>query len=182
MKEKLIILGAVVAVVALACGGDTADTTTDELPPATAAPAGAPDAASTCLVGTPDCDDTPDVGEEPLFVEDEPRDGEAPSSGDSSGLVVGGGLSVEEALETDAEGTIAVQGFIVAEGGTALLCDLLAESFPPQCGGASLEVANLDSIDPDDLTTSQSVTWSDLPVTLLGEIVDGILVPTPMAT
>jgi len=45
------------------------------------------------------------------------------------------------------------------------------------CGGASIEVTDLSTIDPDDLTETQGVTWTDQAVTILGEIVDGSLVP-----
>ena len=181
MHRRLVILGAVVAVVALACGGsDTVDDTPDEISPTSIAPAGAPLVAAACEEGTPDCQDTLVGGDEPLFLDDEPRGGLEPSSG-SSGLVIGGGLTVEEALNTDVVGPIAVQGFIVADGDHARLCDLLAESLPPQCGGAFVDVADLGVIDPDDLTSAQGVTWSDHPVTILGEIVDGTLVPTPFS-
>lgn len=181
MHKRLMILGAVVAVVALACGGSSiVENTPDEIPPTSVAPVGAPLIAGTCLEGTPDCQDTPLGGDQPLFLDDEPRSGLEPASG-SSGLVIGGGLTVEEALATDAVGPIAVQGFIVADGDHARLCDLLAESLPPQCGGAFVDVADLGVIDPDELTSAQGVTWSDQPVTIFGEIIDGILVPTPFS-
>ncbi|NIR41603.1 MAG: hypothetical protein GWN79_26950, partial [Actinobacteria bacterium] len=83
--------------------------------------------------------------------------------------------------ETDATGVIAVKGFVVADADGIRLCDLLAESLPPQCGGTWIELANLDAIDPDELKTEQGVTWTDFPVTVLGEIVDGVLTPTPLS-
>ncbi len=39
------------------------------------------------------------------------------------------------------------------------LCELLAESSPPQCGGASLVVEGLDLGTMEGLTTNQNVTW-----------------------
>ena len=98
-----------------------------------------------------------------------------------SGFVVGGGLAVSEALTTDATGVLAVKGFVVADADGIRLCEALAESMPPQCGGASIDLANLDAIDPDELRTEQGVTWSDSTVTVLGEIVDGMLVPTALS-
>lgn len=97
-------------------------------------------------------------------------------------MVVGGGLTIDEALTTDATGILAVQGFVVADDSGIRLCDLLAESLPPQCGGASIAVADLDAVDPDELKSSQGVTWTDFPVTIVGEIIDGALVPTPLST
>ena len=96
-------------------------------------------------------------------------------------MLVDGGLTVAEALTTDAVGIIAVTGFIVVNDSGAHLCELLAESLPPLCGGAAIEVADLSTIDPDSLSEAQGVTWTDQPVTILGEIVDGTLVPDPFS-
>ncbi len=95
-------------------------------------------------------------------------------------MAVGGGLSVTEALTTNAEGVIAVQGFVFIDADGARLCDALAESFPPQCGGDTLPMASLDGVDPNLLQESQGIRWTDVPVTLFGEIVDGVLVVDPM--
>ncbi len=140
--KRLVALGAVVALVALACGdGARSDNpASDGLSPATTVPPAdvvqddpAPDVASTCLEDEPDCQDIPGAGSEPLPLDDEPK-GVEPGGG--AGLVIGGGLTVAEALETDATGVIAVQGFVVRDSSGIRLCDLLAESLPPQCGGA----------------------------------------------
>ncbi len=159
------------ALVAVACGGGTSDD-----PDAAGV---APHPASTCEVGAVDCDDIAGAGGEPLFIDDKPDLGVDP--GTSSGLVIGGGLSVEEALRTDATGVLAVQGFVVQDQSGIRLCDLLAESLPPLCGGASIAVADLGSVDPDELKSAQGVTWTDQPVTILGEIIDNVLVPTPFS-
>lgn len=103
---------------------------------------------------------------------------------DCDDTVVDDGLTVREALETDASGTIAVRGFLVADGESARLCEALAESMPPQCGEPSVALAELTASDleslPDadtfDLKTAQGVTWTDQHVSLLGELVDGELV------
>jgi hypothetical protein len=150
--------------VVAACGDD-ADSA--ELPPAGD---DAPPAAGACLEGTEDCNDT-------LFPGDEPV---TPLPGDSQGMPIeGGGLTVAEALETDAAGVIAVTGFYVDTGSGPMLCDALAESFPPQCGGASIPLADISPVDPESIQTNQGTSWSDDPVFVVGEIVDGTLVPTP---
>jgi len=131
-----------------------------------------PPAAGTCLEGTEDCNDTLFPGDEPITP---------PPAGGSSGMPVDGGLTVAEALATDAVGVIAVQGFYVDTGSGAMLCEALAESFPPQCGGASIPLADLSSVDPDGIQTNQGTSWSDDLVFVVGEIVDGVLVPTPMS-
>ena len=63
----------------------------------------------------------------------------APLGGDSgsSGFVVDGGLTVPEAIAYEGNQVVAVQGFVYRDGQTDALCELLAESYPPQCGGAS---------------------------------------------
>lgn len=184
LTKRLTLLGAALALVALACGGGTgenADEVAPPAPPANEAPTGGltPLASGTCPEGTPDCQDTPLGGDEPLFVDGEPDLGVEP--GDSSGMVVDGGLTVDAALSTDAEGVIAVRGFVVSNESGHRLCDALAESMPPQCGGASIPVADLATVDPDDMSTAQGVMWTDRPVTILGEIIDGSLVPTPFS-
>ena len=173
-RNIILILGAL-ALVAAACGGTSADPGSEPLP--TTIADGAPNpAAGTCLEGTVDCNDTPG-----LFEGDEPQLGEEPGTG-SSGMVVGGGLTVGDALAGRADGVIAVQGFVVENGAGAVLCELLAESMPPQCGGASIEITDLSTIDPDEFTSAQGVTWTNQPVTVFGEIVGGAFVPTALSS
>jgi len=149
-----------------ACGDDA----TSELPPAGD---DAPAAAGTCPEGTPDCNDT-------LFVDGEPQDGLLPG-GDSSGMPAGDGLTVSGALAADAAGPLMVRGFYVDSGSGPMLCEALAESFPPQCGGASIPLGDLSAVDPDSIQTNQGTSWSDDAVFVLGEIIDGVLVPTEMS-
>ena len=156
--RKLVVLIAALTLTAAACGGGEDD--------AAGLPVNdgdeTPIAAGACLEGEPDCNDIP--GDEPT---DLPPPNDAVVGG---GLVVDGGLTVSDALQTDATGVIAVQGFVVAVADEVRLCEALAESFPPQCGGPSLLLDSLDTIDPDELKTEGDVTWTDLPQTVLGEI------------
>ena len=55
------------------------------------------------------------------------------------------------------------------------LCETLAESFPPQCGGRSLVVTGLDLMTMDGLSSEGSVTWSDQPVQVLGSVEGEVL-------
>jgi hypothetical protein len=64
-------------------------------------------------------------------------------------------VSVSGALFVDADGTVR-------------LCEAIAESFPPQCGGASLVVEGLD-LGALDLQEAEGVRWADA-VTLLGSV------------
>ncbi len=104
--------------------------------------------------------------------------------GDGNGSAApapGEALSVEEALASTLAGPLLVSGFIVARAGEPVqLCDLLAESYPPQCGGASLVVEGLDLDTVEGLTRTAEpdlaqAAWSEGPVSVLGEVVDGVL-------
>ena len=75
-------------------------------------------------------------------------------------MLVDGGLSVSEALVTDATGTIAVKGFLVADDRSARLCELLAESMPPQCGGAWIEVSGYEGALSAPIQSAQGIDWT----------------------
>ncbi len=170
--RSLLILSAFALVIA-ACGGTSDEQSVEILPPV-----GDPLVSSQCAEDVPDCDDTL-VADEPLFIGDEPRDGVPPGQ-TSGGFLVGDGLTVGEALRTDATGVLAVNAFVFADAAGPRLCGLLAESFPPQCGGETVGLSNLEGVDPSLLTESQGVRWTDLPITLFGEIVDGTFIIEPM--
>jgi hypothetical protein len=85
----------------------------------------------------------------------------------------GGGpaLSVVEALEHRAtDDLLSVTGALFVDPeGTVLLCEAIAESFPPQCGGSRLEVEELDLSSIDSLEEANGVRWSES-VVLFGSV------------
>jgi hypothetical protein len=90
--------------------------------------------------------------------------------------IPGGGLTVEEAIASDLEGPLMVAGALFAvEGEPVKLCSAIAESYPPQCGGASLVVEGLDLASVGELLTEGGVSWAEH-VSILGEVQDGRLV------
>ncbi len=95
------------------------------------------------------------------------------ASGPISG--VGPGISVDEALTSNLKGPLLINGLLHVEDGQVRLCAVLAESFPPQCGGRFLVVKGLDLMKVDGLTREGPVTWSDRPVQVLGALEDGVL-------
>lgn len=105
--------------------------------------------------------------------EDSVRDG--PTSGVGGGSAMGPGLSVAQARASRLNEPLLVTGYVVAEGARVRLCDALAESFPPQCGGASLEVRGIDLSAFGGLETSGGVRWSAQPRQLLGEVKNGVI-------
>ena len=88
---------------------------------------------------------------------------------------VGPGISIGEALNSNLQGPLLVNGHLHAQDDQVRLCELLAESFPPQCGGGTLVVEGLDLTTMDGLTSEGSVTWSDQLVQVLGTVEGEVL-------
>ena len=89
----------------------------------------------------------------------------------TEGSIEGPGISVAEALghqATDDIVTVSGALFVDADG-TVLLCDAIAESFPPQCGGERIRVTGLDLAAVPGLQTEGAVSWAE-GVTLLGSV------------
>ena len=109
-----------------------------------------------------------------LGISDNPTGG----GGDEPVLVIaegdpdlGRGLSVAEAMThraTDDLVTVSGALFIDADG-TVRLCDAIAESFPPQCGGERILVEGLDAESIAGLQTEGEVSWAE-GVTLFGSV------------
>jgi hypothetical protein len=84
-------------------------------------------------------------------------------------------LTVPEALARG-DGPAAVTGTIHAEAGVVRLCDALAESYPPQCPGASLRVKGFALAPAGGLSRAGRVVWGDRPITLRGTLRGSALV------
>jgi hypothetical protein len=90
-------------------------------------------------------------------------------------------LTIEQALALGEADAVWVSGSLLAVGPEVRLCAALAESYPPQCGGASLIVQGVDVdgiVGLSRTTTASGVgpaTWSDFPVPLGGSLADGVL-------
>ena len=72
---------------------------------------------------------------------------------------------IGDLLADTAPRDVVVRGAIVWTEREARLCEALAESFPPQCGGASVVIVDPEALDVD-LQEAQGVRWTDLPVEL----------------
>lgn len=107
-----------------------------------------------------------------------PGDSDGPTDDGAPVLVIadggpgdGPGLTVAEALThgpTDDLVTVTGALFVGADG-TVRLCDAIAESFPPQCGGDRIVVEGLDLDDIDDIQEENDVRWSES-ITLFGSV------------
>lgn len=71
-------------------------------------------------------------------------------------------------LAASAAGPVVVRGFVVREGDDARLCEVLLESYPPQCGGASVPVTDADALDVA-LEEVGGVRWTQDAVVVAGE-------------
>ena len=81
----------------------------------------------------------------------------APSAG---APIPGGGLSIQEAIDSDLGGPLMVRGYLIERDGELRFCEAILESYPPQCGEPSLRVEG------------QSPGPSEQRVSLLGEVED----------
>lgn len=90
-------------------------------------------------------------------------------------------ISVGELLDREAQGspgdTVMVAAVLVDDGSGMLMCEALAESFPPQCGGRSIGVRNPEGVDVP-LTEEQGVRWTDRAIWMVGWVEDGVFVVT----
>jgi hypothetical protein len=77
-------------------------------------------------------------------------------------------LSVEGLLEAEPSGSVEAIGFVVIDPTGARLCFALAESFPPQCGGGSVEIVNPDHLDVS-FEESEAVQWTESEVVVRGQ-------------
>lgn len=89
----------------------------------------------------------------------------------ADGPITEPGMSVADALghrATDDLVTVSGALFVDADG-TVRLCDAIAESFPPQCGGERIVVQGLDLDAVAGLQTEGAVSWAE-GVTLFGSV------------
>ncbi|HZJ02905.1 MAG TPA: BsuPI-related putative proteinase inhibitor [Thermoleophilia bacterium] len=80
--------------------------------------------------------------------------------------------SVAEALDRDKPGRYSLMGFLISTADGIRLCDGLAESYPPQCGGPSVSVEGLemDRVTGLSRAPDSEVAWTDFPIALEGSL------------
>lgn len=84
-------------------------------------------------------------------------------------------MSVADAA-AQADGTpVTVTGYVFDDTGTVIIADLIAESFPPQPSGATLEIDQLDLAQFDGVSTEGAISWTDQPVTVTATVEGGRL-------
>ena len=137
-------------------------------------------------------DETPlsDVGAAPTTTTPE-TGGETPLAGDPGGTMITGmgpGISVADLLSATGEGPFLVNGYVfVGTDGSAVISDAMAESYPPQPAGAQVRIDGVDLMQlplvegpaDSEITTA---SWTDQPIQLLGDLVDGVFVGSSLAS
>ena len=83
-------------------------------------------------------------------------------------------MTVADALKTTLEGPAMVTGFLFFTAQGTVLADALLESFPPQPGGATIEVVGVEAAS-FETQTEGSVTWTNQTVTISGVLDAGVL-------
>lgn len=90
-------------------------------------------------------------------------------------------LDIDQALKAEAGQAVRVQGHLIVTDSGALLASALLESYPPQAGGSTLPLEDLDTETLVGLSSTAGqvdlaqVTWTDFPLVLEGTIKDGVL-------
>ena len=82
-----------------------------------------------------------------------------------------GGLSVRDAIDSDADGPLMVRGYVIERDGELRLCEAILESHPPQCGEPSLRIER----------NGADVSPSEERRSLLGEVDGGAITLAPNA-
>lgn len=78
------------------------------------------------------------------------------------GQATGPGITIADAVNQAGLGPLLINGSLFVDpDGTVLLCDAIAESFPPQCGGTRFEVRGLDIASVPDLQEANGVRWAE---------------------
>ncbi len=83
----------------------------------------------------------------------------------TSGTTIDSAVPVSSLFDGEGARLARVSGFLLDDGASTRLCELLMESFPPQCGGAWVVIANPGLLDPE-LSEAQGIRWTDLPIVL----------------
>ena len=90
--------------------------------------------------------------------------------------IIGPGKSIRDVFVSNLQGPLIVRGLLHVNDGEVRMCETLAESFPPQCGGRFLLVKGLDVEATTGLKTEGSVSWSDQQVEIQGTVEGEVLI------
>lgn len=141
-------------------------------------------ALAACGSGEADAAQPSDVGNAPTTRAPE-TGGNTPladDDGDTTSVGMGPGISVAELLAASGPGPFLVNGYVfVGVDGSVVISDAIAESYPPQPAGAQVTAEGIDLmqlpiVEGDGEGEIPSLSWTEQPVQVLGDLVDGVLV------
>ncbi len=97
--------------------------------------------------------------------------GEASPDDDAPASGIGPGITITEAIESELEGPLLVNGYLFVDAQEKVIfAESIAESFPPQPGGSTLEIEGLDLSEIEGLESAEGVSWTESPIQLLGAV------------
>lgn len=96
-------------------------------------------------------------------------------SGDDGSPAVdpGGPMTVEQLQARSADAPVEVKGLLYFDGSEARLCEAILESYPPQCGEPSVQLAEFGRLDVEGTTTAEGVTWKEGAEVTVVRVADG---------
>lgn len=139
-------------------------------------------AAAAAVAAIACTDDDPTATPTPTATADLP--GAGGNGGNGTGDTFPAGtqpITVTEALASTEDGPLLVEGHLVITPDGARLCEVLAESFPPQCGGDFLILDEPDPSALEQVVTEGDVSWTDNLVQMLGTIEGDTMSVQPLA-
>ena len=81
-------------------------------------------------------------------------------------------IDIETLMDQSPAGNVIVLTVVFDDGSGMVMCEALAESFPPQCPGRKVAIENPEVVQAVPLTEEGQVQWSDRPVLLYGSLGD----------
>lgn len=84
-------------------------------------------------------------------------------------------LTVAQALTAPSGSPVTVRGYVLATAGVTYLAESLAESYPPQPGGAVLKLEGLDVGTLPGAERAEDTTWTSEQLAISGRLRGGVL-------
>jgi inhibitor of cysteine peptidase len=82
-------------------------------------------------------------------------------------------IDLLELVTTEPTGEMTVRALLYDDGTGLVMCEVMAESYPPRCMGQRVEVANPGAVDAD-FTQQDEIRWTDRVTVLVGTYFEGV--------
>lgn len=84
-------------------------------------------------------------------------------------------MTVRQAAAEPSGSTVSVRGYLIATAGETYVAEMLAESYPPQPGGATLRLGGVDVSALDGIERAGDTMWTADQRTVSGRVAGGVL-------